>query len=86
MCIRSLLFTGIIFLSTLLLNAQQLTTPFEKDSLQSATYAEAIGFYKMLAGRYPQQLQLREIGPTEHARPSLPQLGMVKRFKETTYI
>ena len=43
-------------------------TPFEKNNQTTATYAEAVDFYKMLALAYP-QLQVTEWGATDAGHP-----------------
>ena len=46
-------------------------TPFEKDPARNttATYAECLAYYQKLAAAYPQQMSLREAGPTDSGRP-----------------
>lgn len=46
-------------------------TPFERDPAHNttATYAECVGFYQRLAAAYPQQMRLREAGPTDAGPP-----------------
>ncbi len=45
------------------------TTPFEKNNLYSATYAEVIAYYQALAKAYPQYLQLSAPGTTDIGEP-----------------
>ncbi|MEO1414207.1 MAG: M14 family zinc carboxypeptidase [Bacteroidota bacterium] len=50
--------------------AQRLTTPFEKGQEQeTATYAEAISFYKRLAARFPERARLMTYGTTDAGKP-----------------
>lgn len=46
-----------------------LTTPFERDGNQTATYAEAIRHYKNLEKAYPKSLQVNEYGLTDSGNP-----------------
>jgi hypothetical protein len=44
-------------------------TVFERDSNQTATYDEGIGFYKQLATAFPKQMRLQEAGFTDGGKP-----------------
>jgi len=58
-----------IFLFPLVVQGQSIITPFEKsDSLESATYFEAISFYKQLAKSF-YEIQIQDIGPTDTRYP-----------------
>ncbi len=46
-------------------------TPFERDTLASATYAEAIDYYRVLAEAYPALTSLDSIGETDIGEPLL---------------
>ncbi len=43
--------------------------PFERDANTTSTYFETIAFYEALAGQYPRQFQLSEIGQTDSGFP-----------------
>jgi len=63
---------GVFLLGPSLLFAQSLETletPFELDSLSSATYKEAIAHYEVLAKAYPERCSLIELGPTDIGKP-----------------
>ncbi|HEY3250705.1 MAG TPA: M14 family metallopeptidase, partial [Ignavibacteria bacterium] len=51
-----------------LLNAQDMTTPFEKDKLTSTTYDECIAFYKELDEKFG-TVKMVEAGETDIGRP-----------------
>ena len=61
--------TSLIFCSALMAQNSDFKTPFELDNNVSATYQEAIAYYKKLAEAYPKQLQLTEHGATDSGFP-----------------
>ncbi len=52
-----------------LLWAQEPLTPFEKDSLQSATYPEVLAFYEKLSQIHPDQMRWITFGETDIGKP-----------------
>ncbi|MFK8056534.1 MAG: M14 family zinc carboxypeptidase [Saprospiraceae bacterium] len=44
-------------------------TPFEQDSLSSASYEQAIAHYEVLAKAYPKRCSLVKLGPTDSGEP-----------------
>lgn len=62
------LFFLLCLLSTALAG-QSFLTPFERDSLQTATYLEAVDYYQRLAAQFPDRLKLTEAGPTDSGLP-----------------
>lgn len=55
--------------SAVLAEAQTAPTPFERDTLASATYAEAIAFYRALRDSFPERCSLVDIGETDAGLP-----------------
>ncbi len=47
----------------------ELLTPFERDTLGSASYAEAVEFYRVLAQAYPHLCTLQVAGPSDAPEP-----------------
>ena len=47
------------------------TTPFERDTLSTATYAEAVAYYEVLAKAYPNRIRVDSIGPSDTDLPLL---------------
>ena len=58
-----------ICMSTLFAQKKRHMTPFEKNNNYSASYSEAISFYKDLAKAYPKRLQVNEAGATDSGFP-----------------
>ena len=56
-------------LPTALTQAQAHPTPFERDTLASATYAEAVAFYSGLAAAYPGRCRLDTLGVSDAGVP-----------------
>ncbi len=65
---RYFLLSFVLILLSFSLKAQDLT-PFEKDSNQTATYAQTIAFYQALAKKYPKNLKFTAVGSTDAGLP-----------------
>lgn len=53
----------------LTLKGQDLTTPFERNNNQSATYTEGVSFFKSLARKYPKAFKINAVGMTDIGQP-----------------